>query len=123
MSGSRPEPDAVTASAGICEILTWSNAAICCCRVLMSLTSTGLVGPRLVAPENSGLQPKSVFGVSGLDAADGRGWKYCGSGLPLASVNSWQSRLEPTTLPWKLTSDPLAWLWKATCAMPSITSG
>ena len=29
----------------------------------------------------------------------GRGWKYCGSGLPLASVNSWHSRLEPTVRP------------------------
>ena len=36
MSGSRPEPEAVTASAGICEILTWSNAAICCCRCLIA---------------------------------------------------------------------------------------
>jgi hypothetical protein len=34
-----------------------------------------------------------------LEAADGRGWKYCGSGLPLASTNSWQSREDPTTLP------------------------
>ena len=57
MSGSSPDPDAVTASAGICEILTWSNAAICCCRVLMSWISTGLVGPRLEAAEYPGSQP------------------------------------------------------------------
>jgi hypothetical protein len=31
-----------------------------------------------------------------LTAEDGRDWKYCGSGLPLAPVNSWHSRLEPT---------------------------
>ena len=47
---------------------------------------------------------------------DGRGWKYRGSGLPLASVNSWQIRLDPTTRPLTVTSDPLAWLWKAAWA-------
>ena len=48
---SQIPPDAVTASAGICEIFTWSNAAICCCRCLIALISTGLVGPRLDAAE------------------------------------------------------------------------
>ena len=57
MPGSRPEPEAVTASAGICEIVTWSNAAICCCRCLMNWTRAGLVGPRFDAEEYSGLQP------------------------------------------------------------------
>src|SRR5580658_4994574 len=51
MSGSRPEPDAVTASGGICDTDTWSNAEISCCSVWMSLISTGLVGPRLLAAE------------------------------------------------------------------------
>src|SRR6516225_4718806 len=47
MSGSSPEADVVTASGGICEILTWSNAAICFCRCLMAVTRSGLFGPRL----------------------------------------------------------------------------
>ena len=51
MPGSRPEPDAVTASGGICETGTWSNAAICCCRCWISLTWAGLVGPKLLAEE------------------------------------------------------------------------
>ena len=57
MSGSRPEPDAVTASDGICEIGTWSNAEICFCRCWISMTWVGLVGPRLLADEYSGSQP------------------------------------------------------------------
>ena len=36
MSGSSPDPDPVTASAGICETGTWSNAAICCCRCVIA---------------------------------------------------------------------------------------
>jgi len=61
MPGSIPDPEAVTASGGICESLTWSNASICFCRVWMSLTSTGLVGPRLDAEEYSPSQPGSVL--------------------------------------------------------------
>ena len=57
MSGSSPDPDAVTASAGICDTGTWSNAAICFCRCLISWTKVGLVGPRLDADEKSGSQP------------------------------------------------------------------
>jgi hypothetical protein len=42
---------------------------------------------------------------------DGRGWKYCGNGLPLASANSWQSRLEPATRLCSLTGSFLgSWL-------------
>src|SRR5215467_14176187 len=47
MYASRPDADAVTASAGIAATGTWSNAAICCCRALMSWTRTLLFGPRL----------------------------------------------------------------------------
>jgi hypothetical protein len=54
MPGSSPDPEAVTASGGICETLTWSNASICFCRCLMSWIRTGLVGPRLDAAEYSG---------------------------------------------------------------------
>ena len=98
MSGSSPEPDAVTASAGIEETGTWSNAEIAFCAAAMLAISVGLVGPRFEAAEYSGSQPKSFFSPL-TTASDGRGWKYCGSGLPLASTNSWQSRLEPTTWP------------------------
>src|SRR5262249_8830666 len=57
MPGSRPEADAVTASGGICDAGTWSNAAMAFCRCAISLTRSGLFGPRLEAAENSGLQP------------------------------------------------------------------
>ena len=58
MAGSRPEPEAVTASGGICEIFTWSNAAICFCRCLISVTRAGLFGPEVGgAPEYRGSQP------------------------------------------------------------------
>ncbi len=88
------------------------------------MTSAGLFGPRLDAEEKVGSQPKSCLGLAaGLIASDGRGWKYCGSGLPFASVNSWQSALEPTTRPWKLTSEPLAWWWNSPCATPHMATG
>ena len=57
MPGSRPEPDAVTASGGICDTGTWSNAAMAFCRCLISWTRAGLLGPRLDAAENPGSQP------------------------------------------------------------------
>ena len=57
ISGSRPEPEAVTASAGIWEIRTWSNFAICCWRCLTSCICTGLSGPRFDAEEYRGSQP------------------------------------------------------------------
>ena len=49
--------DAVTASGGICEMATWSNAAICFCRCWISWTWAGLFGPRLEAEEYRGSQP------------------------------------------------------------------
>ena len=57
MSGSSPDPDEVTASGGICEILTWSNAAIWAWSCLTSVTRVGLFGPRLAAAEKPGSQP------------------------------------------------------------------
>src|ERR1700722_6997384 len=42
--------------------------------------SNGFDGPRLLAPEDEPSYP--------APAADGRGWKYRGSGLPWPSVNS-----------------------------------
>src|SRR5258707_13705767 len=104
------------------DAATWSNFSICLMRCLMLVTSTGLFGPRLDPPLARGLQPPVPL-VGELADADGRGWKYCGSGLPLAPVNSWHSRLEPTTLPWQLTSHALACLLNATCEIANMTSG
>src|SRR5579863_3643735 len=51
MSGSRPEPDVVTASGGTSDTGTWLNAATCACRALMLVSRVELFGPRLDAPE------------------------------------------------------------------------
>ena len=60
-----------------------------------------LSGPRLLADVDVGSYPSP--------AADGRLWKYCGSGLPSASTNNWPMILLPTGLPSApLTSDPWA---------------
>src|SRR3954453_13750458 len=122
MYGSRPEPDVVTASGGTWPRETPLSLAYAALRSLTFFSRPGLLVPRLDAPEDTGSQPKSVLSVDD-DAVDGRGWKYCGSGLPLASTNSWQMRLEPTTLPPADTSEPLAWLWRTAWPMPSMTRG
>ena len=55
----------------------------------MKPTSRGSDGPRLLAA--------LAFAVYGWGlVADGRGWKYRGSGSPLASVRLWSIMLEPT---------------------------
>src|SRR5664279_359383 len=97
MSGSSPEPEAVTASAGTVAGLTgWpatlSKAAIAVRRPWMVLTRAGLDGPRLEAPDAVGSQPL-------LPAADGRDWNHCGNGLPLASTNPCPISDEPITRP------------------------
>ena len=51
MSGSSPEAEAVTASAGTLAGATPSNAATAARRWLIALTRSGLFGPRLDAPE------------------------------------------------------------------------
>src|SRR5581483_2488164 len=87
----------------------------------MFFSSVVLFVPRLDAPERFGSQPYLLVpGPGDVDelAVDGRGWKYFGSGLPFESVNSWQSRLDPTTVPLTFTSEPLAWLWKAAWCWP-----
>ena len=43
-----------------------------------------------------------------LPAADGRLWKYCGSGLPEASVNDWPISLLPIGLPLAVRIEPSA---------------
>src|SRR5579862_692739 len=57
MSGSRPEPEAVTASGGTWAGETPSNVAIAARRCWTVWASVGLFGPRLVAPEKPGSQP------------------------------------------------------------------
>jgi len=96
----------------------------------MSAIRTLFSGPRLEAPLEVGSYP--------VPAADGRLWKYLGSGattgLPWASlvgcpffrtgtVKLWPIREEPTVVPPRATREPLA-LWpKATWAKPVMTSG
>src|ERR1017187_9542662 len=53
--------------------------------------SSGLDGPRLVAPDEEASYP--------VPAADGRGWKYRGSGAPLLLVKLWPSSDDPASLP------------------------
>jgi hypothetical protein len=61
--------------------------------------SSMLLGPRLLADVDVGSYPSP--------AADGRLWKYCGSGLPSGSTNNCPMILLPTGLPSALlTSDP-----------------
>jgi hypothetical protein len=57
-------------------------------------------GPRLLALLAVGSYPSP--------AADGRGWKYCTSGLPSESVNDCPTRDEPTTCPLLALVEPFA---------------
>src|ERR1700733_3125007 len=77
--------------------------------------SSGLAGPGLVAPDELPSYP--------APAADGRGWKYCGSGFPWRSVNSCPSSADPTSRPREYRSEPFAWLWKNSWARPVTISG
>ena len=77
--------------------------------------SSGFDGPRLLAPDDEASYP--------APAADGRGWKYCGSGFPLLSVNSWPSSADPTSLPSRYRSEPFACWWKKSWDRPVTTSG
>ena len=73
-----------------------------------------------------------------VPAADGRLWKYAGSGsvttLPSASffgfpcsmtgrVNAWPIRADPTVVPARDSIEPLAWEPSATCARPVMARG
>ena len=60
-----------------------------------SKVSVMLSGPRLLALVAVGSYPVSTLAV----AADGRLWKYCGSGVPLSSVNACPMSVEPTRCP------------------------
>src|SRR3984893_5745250 len=80
------------ASEGGLPALIWAGSAG---------VSTMLSGPRLLPLDAVGSYPL-------VPAADGRLWKYCGSGLPLLSVNSWPISLLPTGFPLTVTIDPSA---------------
>ena len=68
--------------------------------LLDGLDQGGVVRARgWTPPEDERVAAVVGLRAGGWKRVDGRGWKYCGSGLPLASVNSWQIRLDPTTLP------------------------
>ena len=69
-------------------------------RLVRSGVSTTSSGPRLDALVDSGSYPDP--------AADGRDWKYRGSGLPSASVKDCPIRLLPTTSPSAVSSEPSA---------------
>src|SRR5580698_8250403 len=66
-------------------------------------------GPKFVPPVEVGSYP--------LPAADGRPWKYCGL------VHNCPMIDEPTTRPFKVTSDPCACLLNSVWATPVIASG
>jgi hypothetical protein len=51
----------------------------------------GSLGPRLEAALDVASYP--------VPTSDGRGWKYCGSGLPAALLNAWPASVDPITLP------------------------
>src|SRR5690242_16838351 len=70
MCGSRPEPEAVTASTGTLAGSTPSKAAIAARRSWIVFSRSSLLGPRLEAPE--------AFGSH--EPAEGRGWNHFGSG-------------------------------------------
>src|SRR5689334_3659468 len=74
MSGSRPEPDAVTASGGTAASATPSRAAICCLRWLTVARRSWLKVPLFEPPETA---------VPSATEVEGRVWKY-GSG-PVAT--------------------------------------
>src|SRR5664279_4567700 len=123
MSGSRPEPEAVTASAGTEFASTvWpgtlSNAAIAARRSVMVLTRSALDGPRLEAPDDVGSQPA-------LPAAEGRDWNHSGRGSPLASTKPWPISDEPITRPEaSVTMEPSALECRpGSRAMPVTASG
>ena len=74
-----------------------------------SLMSVGFEGPRFEAELDVPSYPSP--------AAEGRGWKY------FAAVKVCPIRLEPTTMPSRLTSEPFALAENPSCEMPVIASG
>src|SRR5581483_5050106 len=98
-----PEPDAVTASTGMSftvrpGLYGPSSLRVSWIRVLTSLASTELFGPRFEKLVPSALYP----------TADGRSWNHLGP------LNDCAASFEPTVLPFRLIRLPLAWLEKAT---------
>src|SRR6266568_1110301 len=98
MSGSRPDADAVTASAGTWSGLTPSRWAMAALRPAICAYRTSLSWDRLDAPDEDGSMapsPSFVLSVSEKSdaAAEGRVWKYW---LPVGLV---PIRLDPTGWP------------------------
>src|SRR5664280_166099 len=119
MSGSSPDPLASSASGGTWLGLTPSRAAAAARREMMSPIRTLFSAPRLDAPLEVGSYP--------VPAADGRLWKYLGSGattgLPEASLVGWPFFRTGTVKLWPIREEPTA-LWpKATWAKPVMASG
>src|SRR5882757_4487086 len=114
MSGSTPEPDAVTASGGTAEGATPSRAAIRARRWLTALSRFGESPARFEAPEVDGSPgPSTSFAV-----AEGRVWKY-GSVLMLgpasepseagfAATGSTPISAEPAGVPCAVITEPSA---------------
>src|SRR5882757_5628700 len=103
MSGSTPEPDAVTASGGTAEGATPSRAAIRARRWLTALSRFGESPARFEAPEVDGSPgPSTSFAV-----AEGRVWKY-GSALGFAATGSTPISAEPAGVPCAVITEPSA---------------
>src|SRR3954453_22011223 len=71
MPGSRPEPDAVTASTGT----SWLSDSPFSCRYAATRSSTDDRKPALVGPRFDAALARPSYPDP---AADGRGWKYLG---------------------------------------------
>src|ERR1700675_494039 len=103
MCGSRPDPDAVTRSAG-----TGAPGFSACSAFTLAATRSSsalFVGPKFDPPEAIGSYPAGP-------AADGRERKYPGD------VNGCPIKLEPTILPFAWINSPFACRGKITCASP-----
>src|SRR5262249_11794731 len=117
MSGSSPEPEAVTRSAGIgvpagTSGFSFFRSSMRCWTVWMSVW---FVGPRLEAPELSAEYGAGV--PCGLLVAEGRPWKY------RACVQYCPMRDDPIGLPLTWRIEPFAWLGKNRCASPVTIPG
>ena len=94
MCGSRPDADAVSASAGTSAGSTPSSAATAARRSSIVATSSAFWGPRLEPAVASGSQPSP--------AADGRGWNHSGP------EDAWPMRAEPTASSYDVVRPPSA---------------
>src|ERR1700756_1416105 len=105
MSGSRPEPEAVTRSTGTSPDGCFSDATVWATRSI----SASLVGARF--------EPEDELASYPVPAAEGRLWKYSGP------VNAWPIKLDPITVPLRTIRLPDVWRGNRTRAIPVITRG